>query len=110
MTKVKLTVVKKAVHEELIEKHIKKARFPDGVGVCDAFETGQEFIVEGFPKRPEGFLCDWAWADIQRDVAMIMFGGSAPWMEKEGSTVTCCTDGLRPVSFLVERLDEQTPE
>lgn len=99
MPKVRIAVIKRALHADLIEKHIKKARFPNGVGVCSAFEDGQEFIVEGFP-------CDWAWADIQRDVAMIMFGASAPWMEKDGSTITCCTDGLRPVSFLVERIEE----
>lgn len=106
MPKVRIAVIKRALHAELIEKHIKKARLPDGVGACSAFKDDQEFIVEGFPKRPERFPCDWAWADIQRDVAMIMFGGGAPWMENAGSTVTCCTDGLRPVSFLVERIEE----
>ena len=108
MATAKITVIKRAFHKELVDTYIKKGRSPDGVAACSAFQDGQEFIVEGFPKRPEDFPCDWAWADIQRDVAMILFGGGAPWMEKDGSTVTCCTDGLRPVSFLVERIEEES--
>ena len=109
MAKVKLTVAKLALHEDLVAAHIKKSRYPDGFGACTLWTLGQEFIIEGFPKKPDDFPCDWAWSDIQRDVAMVMFGGSPPWMEKTGTAVTCCSDGFRPVSFLVERLDEQTP-
>lgn len=106
MAKVKLTVAKLAVHEDLIEAHVRKERFPDGFGACPQWELGQEFIIEGFPIKPHDFPCDWAWADIQRDVAMVMFGGNPPWMERPGSTVTCCSDGFRPVSFLVERIED----
>jgi uncharacterized repeat protein (TIGR04076 family) len=34
-----------------------------------------------------------------------MFGGNYPWQEEPGISVTCCTDGLRPVIFKVERIE-----
>jgi len=27
-------------------------------------------------------------------------------MEHQGTAITCCSDGLRPVSFLVERIED----
>ena len=106
MSKVRIKVVKLAVHEDLIEKHLKHARHPEGFAECPRWKVGDTFILENWPHKPEGFTCDWAWADIQRDVAMVMFGANPPWLENPGTSVTCCTDGLRPVSFLVERIEE----
>jgi len=106
MPKVRITVVKKALHEDLINEHINKERYPDGFGVCGIWDDKAEFVIEDFPAKPEGFPCDWAWADIQRDIAMILFGADLPWMAKPGTAITCCTDGLRPVSFLVERIED----
>jgi uncharacterized repeat protein (TIGR04076 family) len=54
---------------------------------------------------PEGF-CDWAWADIQRDVAVLCSGGDYPWIKLKGATVACCTDAFRPVTFLIERIND----
>ena len=31
-------------------------------------------------------------------------GNYDPWVE-EGVAITCCTDGIRPVSFKLERID-----
>ena len=105
MAKARVTVVRRAVHEDLIDEHINRERYPDGLGACSRFADGQSFIVEGFPQKPEGF-CDWAWADIQRDIAMVLFGASMPWLSQPRTAITCCTDGLRPVSFRVELLNE----
>jgi len=108
MAKVRITVAKRAVHHDLIDRHLNRTRYPqpETFGACTAFQDGQTFLLDGFPVKPEGFPCDWAWSDIQRDVAMIAFGAGAPWIEQPGAMVTCCTDGLRPVSFLVERVEE----
>lgn len=108
MARVTITVVKRAVHTDLISQHVSRTRYPDpnDFTACPAFEDGQQFIVEGFPRRPADFPCDWAWSDIQRDVAMILFGGEPPWIEQSGTAITCCTDGLRPVSFRVERVED----
>jgi uncharacterized repeat protein (TIGR04076 family) len=70
---------------------------------CPNYHEGQEFIVANDAKMPEGF-CFWAWADIQRDVAAIMYGADIPWISKKGTMINCCTDGLRPVIFKLERL------
>jgi len=101
MSKCKVTVVKRAVHQDLIDEYISDTR--EDFGRCPFFKDGQEFMIEGFPSKPEGF-CDWAWADIQRDVVTVMFGGGYPWVKQPGSAITCCTDGFRPVVFKVERL------
>ena len=52
---------------------------------------------------PDGF-CGWAWRDIYKDLSVPQFGGDFyPWVNK-GEMITCCTDGIRPVSFKLERL------
>ena len=35
----------------------------------------------------------------------MMFGGNMPWLKEKGTTITCCTDGLRPVIFKLERME-----
>jgi uncharacterized repeat protein (TIGR04076 family) len=93
----KITVVKKLVVPDLVEKY--------GEGVdpeCPAVEVGQEFMVEGW-KMPEGF-CAWAWADIHRDLTVLACGGDFPWIKEPGVMISCCTDGLRPVVFKLERV------
>lgn len=52
---------------------------------------------------PEGF-CSWAWADIQRDVLVVMSGGSISWFNRKNMSIVCCTDALRPVVFKIERI------
>ena len=69
---------------------------------CPMVTEGQEFFVKEFA-MPEGF-CPWAWADIHRDVAVLATGGDFFWIKKSGTVVSCCTDGLRPVIFKLERV------
>lgn len=106
MAKVRITVVKLPVYDDLVDDYIDKERYPNGFGPCARWTLGQTFTIEQWPNRPDGFSCDWAWSDIQRDVALVMFGGNPPWMARKGQAITCCSDGLRPVSFLVERIEE----
>jgi uncharacterized repeat protein (TIGR04076 family) len=35
-------------------------------------------------------------------------GNFGTWMKDENTFVACCTDGIKPVVFKVERLDEQS--
>ena len=101
---IRITVVRKACHEDLQATHWNFERFPGG-GACRLFEEGQSWQIAGWPDMPEGFPCNSAWADIRDDVATVAFGGSQPWVSGEGKAMTCCNDGFRPVSFLVERMD-----
>ena len=100
--KIKITVIKKFVAEDLVRDYVAEDRKNSGFGVCNVVGDGQEFILEK-PNMPEGF-CSWAWADINRDIIAIMGGGSMPWINKEGVAIASCTDGLRPVVFKIERI------
>jgi uncharacterized repeat protein (TIGR04076 family) len=102
MSKCRITVVRRTINQDLIDQYVNDAR--EGFGRCQAYEDGQEFIIEDFPLKPEGF-CDWAWADIHRDVVSVMFGSSYPWIQQPRTAITCCTDGLRPVIFKVEMIE-----
>ena len=53
---------------------------------------------------PEGFRA-WAWVDIHREVVRVMGEGNNGALKQKGTTVTCCTDGFRPVVFKIERID-----
>ena len=92
----RITVVKRAFHEDLINEY-----FPEAEGnptPCPVFQDGQTFAIKGiFPAKPDGF-CDWAWGDIHRNVAMACMGATLP----AGYAFTCCSDGLRPVTFRIE--------
>lgn len=102
MAKCKITVIRRTINEDLINEYVSDKLRP--YEQCGAYEDGQEFVVEGFPRKPKGF-CDWAWTDIHRDVVAVMYGGSYPWIRQTGTAITCCTDGLRPVVFAVEKLE-----
>jgi uncharacterized repeat protein (TIGR04076 family) len=103
-SKVKITVLKRVDPSVIFDGDVPNMpgtdkRYP----VCTAFEEGQEFIVEN-GEKPEGF-CSWAWRDVYKDLSVLRFGGNFdPWVEK-GTAITCCTDGIRPVSFRMERIE-----
>jgi len=102
MHKVKITAVRKAIYPDLMaiyENPIEHA--------CDVME-GQSFIsVDG--QRPEG-LCDSAWESMERFVKELANGGGNfydGWMKNPYSAMISCNDGFRPVSFYIERIDDQ---
>jgi len=106
MATVKITVVHRGLNPGLVDRYLKKDRHPNGFGVCPFLSDGQQFVVRDEPDKPSDFPCEWAWNDIHRDVAIVLFGGSLPWMAEPGTAITCCSDAFRPVSFLVERISE----
>ena len=69
---------------------------------CDLFKVGDEHLVKNL-QMPKGF-CPWAWADIQRDVAVLALDGNFPWIKDKGIGITCCTDGFHPVVFKLSRI------
>ncbi len=72
---------------------------------CDLTQ-GQVFYTRG--RQPAG-LCDSAWATLSPFV-MALGNGAAGlydgWMKDPASAMVSCNDGFRPVSFLVEALEE----
>ena len=106
MPKVRITVVKRAFHRDLVDSYLSNEALRETFSPCPIFQEGQQFISEDWPSKPEGF-CERAWTDIHREVAMVMYEAKIPWIEQPaGTAVTCCNDGLRPVSFLLECLPE----
>lgn len=95
---VKITVLKKLETGEVFEEYAGELAKPS----CAAVKVGDDFVSKNI-SIPEGF-CSWAWADIQRDVVHLSLGGEFPWMKEKGTMISCCTDGLRPVLFKLERL------
>ena len=104
MAKVKITVMKKVLHQDLLDDYLDPEAKANGFALCTAFEEGEEIILNGM-NYPEGF-CHWAWADIQRDVMMVMFGQGFPWVKPKATAISCCTDGFRPVTFKIERIED----
>jgi len=102
VAKVKITVVKKINNREMFGSSppAQSTCIPE----CDKVELGQEFISdEG--RCPLGF-CSWAYADIQRDITHLRLGGDYPWMKEKGVVLSSCTDGIGPVIFKLERIED----
>ena len=87
---------------------IEEYRRPDvHHGPCPFFKVGDEFIVNYLTERPDNFGCDWAWDDIHKILMVLMTRGNfGTWMKNPDNFITCCTDGIKPVVFRIERLPE----
>lgn len=102
MKKIRITVVRKACYRDLMEKYENPLEH-----ACDV-EEGQVFVANGWEK-PEG-LCESAWHSMSPFVMALAHGGRNfydGWMKNERSVMISCNDGFRPVSFLIEALDEE---
>ena len=101
MKKVQITVMKTACYQDLTEK------YENPITHACNMEVGQVFIANGWQK-PEGF-CDSAWDSISPFVMTLAHGGEdfyTGWMKNKKSAMISCNDGFRPVSFLLEALEE----
>ena len=101
MKKVKITALKGAVHEDLILQYENPITH-----ACDT-ELGSVFISEN-GEKPEG-LCNSAWDSMAYFVKELSEGGGNfydGWMKNPFSAMISCNDGFRPVSFLLEALDD----
>ena len=102
MKKVKITVMRIAHYQDLIDK------YENPIEHACMMKEGQVFIANGF-KKPDGF-CDSAWESISPFVKELSLGGGNfydGWMKNEKSAMISCNDGFRPVSFLLETMDEE---
>ena len=101
MKKCKITVMRIACYQDLMEKYENPMEY-----ACDMKE-GQVFIANGWEKPKE--MCDSAWESISPFVMTLSHGGSNlynGWMKNEKSAMRSCNDGFRPVSFLIETMEE----
>ena len=101
MKQVKITVMKKVCHADLISKYENPLENP-----CD-MEVGQTFISDGM-NNPAG-LCQSAWDSMSAFVMGLSHGAEdfySGWMKNKKSVMLSCNDGFRPVSFLIEVIDD----
>lgn len=99
--KCKITVMKVAYYEDLSNKYENSIS-----NACDMKE-GQVFIANGWEK-PQG-MCGSAWDTMSPFVMTLSHGGVNiydGWMKNPKSAMISCNDGFRPVSFLIEVMDE----
>lgn len=102
MKKCRITVLRKASYPDLMALYENPLEQP-----CD-LEEGQVFIANGWEK-PASF-CESAWQTLSPFVLALSHGGENfynGWMKNKRSALLSCNDGFRPVSFLVEALDEE---
>ena len=98
--KLKITVLKTLDPSELFEE-MPVVRM-DWMVPCEVFNEGKEFIIKNI-EMPKGF-CASAWRAINHNVRTLFYGGVLPHHEEGDVAVNCCTDGLRPVIFKIERI------
>ena len=101
MKRIRITVIRKVCHRDLIE------RYENPIEHAGDLHERQTCIAGGWEK-PEG-LCESACQSLSPFVMTLAHGGpplSDAWMKNPASAMVSCNDGFRPVSFLVEALDD----
>ena len=101
MKKCRITVMRMARYDDLI------AQYENPIQHACGLREGQVFLANGW-EQPEG-LCRSAWESMSPFVLALSHGGENfydGWMKNKKSAMISCTDGFRPVSFLIEALDE----
>ena len=101
MKKVRITIKRIARYDDLI------AQYENPIEHACTMSVGKVFVANGYEK-PAGF-CDSAWESVSPFVMTLSCGGEdiyGGWMKDPRSAMISCNDGFRPVSFLLETLDE----
>ena len=101
MKNVRITVKKIARYDDLI------GEYENPIEHACAMRLGQEFMSCG-GERPEGF-CESAWSSMAPFVMTLACGGGNfydGWMKEPHTAMISCNDGFRPVSFLLETVDD----
>lgn len=101
MKNCRITVIRKARYDDLIEKYENPIEHACGIKEGDVFVS-----MNG--EKPDG-LCESAWESMKNFVKELADGGGNfydGWMKDPYSAMISCNDGFRPVSFLIETLKE----
>lgn len=102
MKQCRITVMRVARYDDLIAQYENLIQH-----ACDMTE-GQVFLANGWEK-PAGF-CQSAWDTLSPFVLALSHGAEDfydGWMKNRRSAMLSCNDGFRPVTFLVEALEEE---
>lgn len=102
MKKVKITVMRRTVYQDLMEKYEKPIENACEMRIGDVF-------VSVNAQKPDGF-CSNAWDTLAPFVEKLAEGGGGfygDWMKNEHSAMLSCNDGFRPVTYYIEAVEEQ---
>ncbi len=103
MKKVRITVKRMAHYGDLMEQ------YENPIEHACSMKTGQIFVCNGWEKPDE--FCASAWDTLSPFVMTLSHGGENlynGWMKNPKTAMISCNDGFRPVSFLLETLDEES--
>lgn len=98
---VRITAIRRTTYPDLMALYENPLDHP-----CDVAE-GQVFISRD-GRCPDG-LCPEAWSSMEKFVVALSEGGGNffdGWMKNPHSAMISCNDGFRPVSFLIEAIDD----
>ena len=107
MNKVKITVLRKTLQEDLAREY-----GAEGLTTCPMLREGQVFYADY--AKPDG-LCDEAWKAIYQYAFALAHGAGdglfyfGDWIRRPGVAICSCNDGLRPVIFKLEATDREAP-
>ena len=102
MRKCKITVLKTHVFQDLADEFVKDPNYTS----CPIFKEGQTFVTGGIfgNEMPEDFGCAMAWPSLEMPVNVLVGGGKVFGFSERH--ITCCNDGVRPVVFLLEAIED----
>ena len=98
MKKVKITVLKTTLDEELVKEY-----GAEGLKACPMLKAGQVFYADY--AKPEGFY-QYVFALSHGAGKTLFYYGD--WIRKPGVAICSCNDGLRPVIFKLEATEEES--
>ncbi|MBQ9639773.1 MAG: TIGR04076 family protein [Bacteroidales bacterium] len=97
----RITAVRQVEHRDLM------ALYENPITHACSIQEGDTFLShEG--QKPEG-MCESAWMNLAPFVLTLAAGGSNiydGWMRNPDSALISCNDGFRPMSFLIEALND----
>lgn len=102
MKKVKITILKTTLQEDLAKEY-----GVEGLSTCPLMSEGQVYYADY--AKPDGF-CDEAWKAIYQYVFALAHGVQeiwyySDWIKTPGVAIVSCNDGLRPVIMKLEATD-----
>lgn len=101
MRKVKITAIRQTVYDDLIDKYENPIEHACDIKVNDVFLSIN-------CTKPVGF-CESAWQTILPFVKELSKGPTDfydGWMKDKNTAMISCNDGFRPVSFLLQGIDD----
>ena len=106
MKRIRITALRKTEYSDLM------ALYENPMQAACSIRVGDVFVSEE-GRKPEG-LCDSAWETMAPFAKALAEGAEGlfdGWMKNPRSLLLSCNDGFRPVSFLVETIEDlnQTP-